>query len=174
MIFNKNFVFIIICGILFNCQTNKEVPNKKEVVLLGHYESKHYNKYYYWIREFFYNEVYSVGNSLYLKLDSSYIHKNCGIIKKGKYTIRNDTLVLFIHNYCYRKDTTKIYYCQSPYPEDYFKILNSKTLFWKEQLKVIKKNLDSLPEKIRSNYKKMYDKLEKGKYYHCELLEFVE
>ena len=174
MIFNKKILFVIICGIVFNCQTNKEVPKRKALILLGHYKGKHYNRYYYWIREFFYKEIYSVGSSLYLKLDSSYTYKSCGIILNGKFKVRNDTLVLFIHHYCYRKDTTKIYYYQPPYPEQFYKILNSRTLFWKEPLKIIKKNLDSLPEKIRDDYKKFYEKLESGKYYDCERLEYVE
>ena len=86
MIFKKiNLILFLICTLLISCSS---ATNNN---LIGNYEINRPILPVKLFKQYWYNGLV-VGTELKLNSDSTFVHTNCSVIMKGKWSVKNDSL----------------------------------------------------------------------------------
>ena len=96
--------------------------SKSKNNLVGEYASFHPK---------FKNGKYTIGNRLKLNKDSSFNYESCGETVKGRWSLINDSVILFCYQFIYKNNNLnklRSTYCANDIPYETFKIENNGDL----------------------------------------------
>ncbi|MES2656602.1 MAG: hypothetical protein V4620_13490 [Bacteroidota bacterium] len=116
-------ILYITISLLVGCASN--APHQKNVV--GHFQSKNFNKIQiaYW--QFIKNKVTIKGNELTTNIDSTFNYTTCGNIINGKFKVFGDSLFLFFYSNTKKLDSS-LFTVTKPYDTLVYYLKNDNAL----------------------------------------------
>ena len=102
-------IFIATILFLVSCE-------KKTIDIIGLYKNDNYSKTEQLLKSIKFDGL-AVGSELDLKKDSSFVYTTCAIVSNGKWTIKNDSLILNENKIRWRIDSLNKFGYEGQHPE---------------------------------------------------------